>query len=78
MCVKVNDGSYSWGFKVKKDRNQSALKDRLELDEDLTAVLADVNLDLKHDDKLVVVGKIGSGKTTLLFSLMDETVKLGG
>jgi ATP-binding cassette subfamily C (CFTR/MRP) protein 4 len=40
--------------------------------------LADVNLELKHSDTLVVVGKIGSGKTTLLHSLMDETVKLSG
>ena len=41
-------------------------------------MLSEVNFELKHDDTLVVVGKIGSGKTTLLHSLMDETVKLGG
>jgi len=78
VCIKVTDGSYSWGFKVRKDKNQSALKDRLDLEEDQTAVLSDVNFELKHDDTLVVVGKIGSGKTTLLHSLMDETVKLAG
>ena len=53
-------------------------KDRLELERDNTVVLSNVTLDLKHDDTLIVVGKIGNGKTTLLMSLMDETVKLSG
>lgn len=78
VCVKVTNGSYSWGFKVKKDKTQNALKDRLDLEEDVSAVLSDVNIDLKYNDTLVVVGKIGNGKTTLLHSLMDETVKLSG
>jgi ABC-type multidrug transport system fused ATPase/permease subunit len=78
VCVKINGGSYSWGFKVKKDKGQSALKDRLALDEDVSAVLSDVNLDLKFDDTIFVVGKIGNGKTTLIHSIMDETVKLSG
>ena len=80
-AVQIKDGSYSWGFKIKKDEvidKNKALKDRLDLEEDTTAVLSEVNIDLKYNDTLVVVGKIGTGKTTLLHSLMDETVKLGG
>ena len=41
-------------------------------------VLHDINLNLKHDSLLVVVGRIGSGKTTLLYSIMEETVKKSG
>lgn len=78
VTIKIEQGSYSWGFKVKKDDNNTALKDRLELEEDVGAVLSEVNLDLKYNDTLVVVGKIGTGKTTLLNSIMDETVKLSG
>ena len=60
--IKVENGSFSWGFKVKKDEvadAKKALKDRIDLEEDQTPVLAEVNLDLKYNDKLVVVGKIG-------------------
>jgi len=78
VCIQIKNGAYSWGFKIKKDKNQNALKDRLDLEEDVTAVLSDVNLEMKHNDTLVVVGKIGTGKSTLLYSLMDETVKLSG
>lgn len=78
VCIKISGGAYSWGYKVKKDKSQSAMKDRLDLEEDKTATLADVNIDLKYNDTLLVVGKIGTGKTTLLYSLMDETVKLSG
>lgn len=79
VCVKVVNGSYSWGFKVKKDADKNtAIKDRLDLDEDMTVVLDNLNLDLKYNDTLVVVGKIGNSKTTLLMSLMDETVRISG
>lgn len=77
MCIKLENASYSWGFKVKKEK-ENAIKDRLDVERDNTVVLADVNLDLNYNDTLVVIGKIGNGKTTLLMSLMDETVKLTG
>jgi len=32
-----------------------------------------MNFHLKHNDLMIVVGKVGSGKTTLLYSLMGET-----
>lgn len=60
--INITNGSYSWGFKVKKDEiadQKKSLKDRLDLEEDQTPVLAEVNLDLKYNDTLVVVGKIG-------------------
>lgn len=60
--IRVENGSFSWGFKVKKDEvtdQKKALKDRIDLEEDQTPVLAQVNLDLKYNDTLVVVGKIG-------------------
>ena len=37
-----------------------------------------MNLDLKHDDLLVVVGQVGAGKTTLLHSIMEETRRCSG
>jgi len=78
VCIKLENASYSWGFKVKKEKENAAIKDRLDLERDNTVVLADVNLDLKYNDTLIVIGRIGNGKTTLLMSLMDETVKLTG
>jgi ABC-type branched-subunit amino acid transport system ATPase component len=41
-------------------------------------VLDEVNIKLKYNDFLVVVGAVGAGKTTLLYSIMDETRKHGG
>lgn len=40
--------------------------------------ISDVNISLKHDDFLVVVGMVGAGKTTLLHSIMEETNRRGG
>ena len=41
-------------------------------------VLSGINLDLRHDSLLVVVGRIGSGKTSLLYSVMEETIRQEG
>ena len=40
--------------------------------------MSEVNLHLKHNDLLVVVGQVGCGKSTLLQSIMGETTRLGG
>ena len=76
-CVKLEDASYTWGFRVKENQSQMKKqnKARLDLEMDDLPVLSDINLDLKHDSLLVVVGRIGSGKTTLLYSIMEETVR---
>lgn len=42
------------------------------------AVISNINLDMKKEGLLVVIGSIGSGKTTLLHSIMGETIKLSG
>lgn len=70
----MEDASYTWGFKVRHESDlERAKKEKLDLEIDTTAVIRNVNLDLKSGDFLVVVGKIGTGKTTLLMSIMEET-----
>ena len=75
--VKLDTVSYTWGFKVKQNQEASkkANSARLELDHTSLPVLSEINIDLRHDSLLVVVGRIGSGKTTLLYSVMEETIK---
>jgi len=69
--IKLSNASFSWGFKVKE--NQNSKKAILEMEEVSEPALRDINLDLKHDDLIIVVGQVGAGKTTLLYSIMEET-----
>lgn len=48
------------------------------LDEVTEPVISEINLDLKSNDFLVVVGKVGAGKSTLLHAIMEEVNLLGG
>lgn len=68
--VKVEDGSFTWGFKVKENQSQTVQKLTLEKVESPT--LQGINIDLKMGQLLLVAGKIGCGKTTLLHGLMEE------
>ena len=78
--VELKGAEYGWGFRISdnQDKMKKANKAKLDLNDEESSVLKDVNLTLNSDDLVVVVGKIGSGKTSLLYSLMDETVKKSG
>ena len=81
ICVKFTDAAFAWGYRVKEDQSaakKSKQRARLLIEDFNDPIISSVNLDLKHDDTIVVVGQVGSGKTTLLFSIMEETRIIAG
>lgn len=79
VCIEINNASYSWGFKVNaEDLNNQNIAGKIKVTELDQLVLQDVNLQLKSNDFLVVIGKVGVGKTSLLYSIMEETKLIRG
>jgi len=72
--VEIKDGSYSWGFRVKENQvDDKKARQSVLVEEAKDAIIKDINIDLKKNDHMIVVGQVGTGKTTLLFSIMEET-----
>lgn len=76
--IKIENGSYNWGFRItekQQGKNFHDINDQNEVDQD---VLSELNFELKAGDLMIVVGSVGAGKTSLLHALMNETNKTGG
>ena len=41
-------------------------------------IIKNININLKSNDLLIVVGQVGCGKTTLLHSILEETRHVSG
>ena len=76
----MKDCSFGWGFKVATaaESLKSNANAQIELEEIEEPLLTGLNVDLKYNDFLVIVGQTGVGKTTLLYSIMQENVKTKG
>ena len=73
----MDSACFSWNFKInhKLDYNKKLM---IEVEEAENIILNNVNLNLKYDDLLIVIGEVGCGKTTFLYSIMDETTLNSG
>ena len=47
-------------------------------DTDNNPALQEVNLDVKHEELIAVVGSVGSGKTSLISALLGDMLRMKG
>lgn len=83
VMIDIKDASYSWGFKMKSGHTHNIFSimtyyDFLKVKESFNVSLENVNLNLRSDDFMIVIGAVGCGKSTLLYSIMEETTMLSG
>lgn len=64
-CIQLENATFSWDFKLSNNADSK-------FENFDQPILENINLNLKKDSLLLVVGKVGSGKTSLLYSIMEE------
>ena len=84
ISILIKDANFSWGFKdIKKIHNdnfdsqndsQTNRNEELPINTKLAKVLKNINLSIKKQELVAIIGKVGSGKSSLLKSILKELV----
>ena len=73
-CIKIDQASFTWGFSIKKDTQNT---DQID-DQSNDINLQDINFVASSTDLVAVVGEVGSGKSTFLSAIMKELKLVNG
>jgi ATP-binding cassette, subfamily C (CFTR/MRP), member 4 len=70
--VKLENWTVSWGQSPKDEKYEESKLLTSHQDEDDGIVLSNLNIEIKSNEFIAVVGSVGSGKTSLLMGIMHE------
>ena len=74
----MENAAFTWGFKAMEDKQMVNDQELPNVVSTGTPLISHLNLDLKYNDTVVVIGKTGSGKSTLFSSILRETQLVEG